>query len=38
MAPSRWGARIAARKIEVGPSAPPMMPMAAASWGLKPKR
>ena len=31
MAPSRWGANFVARKIEVGPSAPPMIPMAPAS-------
>ena len=35
MAPSRSGLSREARKIAVGPSAPPMMPMAAASWSEK---
>ena len=35
-APSRCGASFIVRKMEVGPSAPPMMPMEAASFGLKP--
>ena len=32
--PRRWGARRDDRKIAVGPSAPPMMPMEAASWAV----
>ena len=35
MDPSRSGARREVRKMEVGPSAPPMMPMEAASWRVK---
>ena len=37
IAPNRWGASLAARKIAVGPSAPPIMPMAPASAGVKPR-
>ena len=36
MGPSRWGASLLARKIEVGPSAPPIIPIAAASLNEKP--
>ena len=35
--PMRCGASLAVRKIEVGPSAPPMMPMDEASCGVKPR-
>ena len=37
MALIRCGASLAERKIAVGPSAPPMMPMAPASSGVKPR-
>ena len=36
MAPIRSGASFDDRKMAVGPSAPPMMPMAPASEGLNP--
>ena len=36
MAPIRSGARRPEMKMAVGPSAPPMIPMAPASLGLKP--
>ena len=36
MAPIRSGASLELRKMAVGPSAPPMMPMAPASLGAKP--
>ena len=36
MAPIRFGANLDDRKMAVGPSAPPMMPMAPACIGLKP--
>jgi hypothetical protein len=38
MGPRRCGASWLARKMEVGPSAPPMIPMAAASLSVKPSR
>ncbi len=36
--PNRWGASLEARNMEVGPSAPPIMPMEAASITLNPSR
>ena len=36
IAPIRSGASFDERKIAVGPSAPPMIPMAPASFGAKP--
>ena len=37
MGPMRWGASLAVRKMDVGPSAPPIMAMEAASLGKKPR-
>ena len=37
MGPMRWGASLAVRKMAVGPSAPPMIPMAPASLGSNPR-
>ena len=37
IAPSRWGASFVAVKIAVGPSAPPMIPIAPASKAVKPR-
>ena len=37
MGPNRWGASCDERKIDVGPSAPPMMPMDAASRSVNPR-
>ena len=35
--PSSCGASVLVTRIAVGPSAPPMMPIAAASSGMKPR-
>ena len=37
IAPSKSGESLDVRKIAVGPSAPPIIPMAPASFGVKPK-
>ena len=37
MGPMRWGASFAVRKMDVGPSGPPMMAMEAASLGKNPR-
>ena len=37
MGPSSSGASLDVRKIAVGPSAPPIMPMEAACAGVKPR-
>ena len=37
IAPIRWGASLDERKIAVGPSAPPMIPIAPDSAGVKPR-
>ena len=38
IAPIRSGASLEERNMAVGPSAPPMMPIAPASFGEKPSR
>ncbi len=38
MGPSNWGASREVVRMAVGPSAPPMMPMEAASAAVKPSR
>ena len=35
-APNKWGANLEVVKIAVGPSAPPIIPMAPASLGANP--
>ena len=37
MAPSRWGASVFVTSMAVGPSAPPIIPIAAASIALNPR-
>jgi len=38
MGPMRCGASFAVKKMDVGPSAPPMIPIEAASLGANPKK
>ncbi len=34
--PNKWGANFVVKKMDVGPSAPPMIPIEPASAGVKP--